>query len=59
MIPTKKAHLGIAAGTDAGRKGKNNEDQYAVAALTSTRPKKSRWYLPSLQTGSADTGQER
>jgi len=33
MIPSKKAHLNIAAGTDAGRKGKNNEDQYAVAAF--------------------------
>ncbi len=33
MIPSKKAHLGISAGTDAGRKGKNNEDQYAVAAF--------------------------
>jgi protein phosphatase len=34
MIPSEKAHLGIAAGTDAGRKGKNNEDQFAVTAFS-------------------------
>ena len=32
MIPAEKAHLGIAAATDPGMKGKNNEDQFAVSA---------------------------
>ena len=34
MIPVEKAHLNIAAATDPGRKGKNNEDQFAVTAHT-------------------------
>lgn len=33
MIPVENAHLRVAAGTDPGMKGKNNEDQYAVAAF--------------------------
>ena len=32
MIPVEAAHLEIAAGTDPGRKGKNNEDQFSVSA---------------------------
>jgi protein phosphatase len=32
LIPAKRAHLNVAAITDPGRKGKNNEDRYAVAA---------------------------
>ena len=32
MIPVEVAHLDVAAGTDAGRKGKNNEDQFSVTA---------------------------
>ena len=32
MIPVEQAHLNIAAGTDPGIKGKNNEDQFAVIA---------------------------
>lgn len=32
MIPVTKAHVQIAAGTDPGKKGKNNEDRYAVSA---------------------------
>ncbi|MBN2043764.1 MAG: serine/threonine-protein phosphatase [Anaerolineales bacterium] len=38
MIPAEKAHLGIAAGSHPGRKGKNNEDQFAVAAFTLNQP---------------------
>jgi len=34
MIPAEKAHLNIAAVSDPGMKGKNNEDQFAVAAYT-------------------------
>lgn len=33
MIPTEKAHLLVAAATDPGMKGKNNEDQFAVSAF--------------------------
>jgi len=33
MIPIEKAHLLIAAATDPGMKGKNNEDQFAVSAF--------------------------
>jgi serine/threonine protein phosphatase PrpC len=32
VISVKRAHLRVAAITDPGRKGKNNEDRYAVAA---------------------------
>jgi len=32
LIPAKRAHLKVAAITDPGRKGKNNEDRYAVVA---------------------------
>jgi serine/threonine protein phosphatase PrpC len=32
MIPIEKAHLLVAAASDPGMKGKNNEDQYAVTA---------------------------
>jgi serine/threonine protein phosphatase PrpC len=32
MIPVEVAHFDVAAGTDAGRKGKNNEDQFSVSA---------------------------
>jgi protein phosphatase len=32
MIPAEKAHLKIAAATDPGMKGKNNEDQFSVSA---------------------------
>ena len=38
MIPAEKAHLGIAAASDPGMKGKNNEDQFAVATFTLNRP---------------------
>ena len=34
MIPAEKAHLNLAAATDPGKKGKKNEDQFAVAAYT-------------------------
>lgn len=34
MIPAKEAHLKIAAATDPGMKGKNNEDQYAFSLYT-------------------------
>jgi len=39
MIPVEKAHLLVAAATDPGMKGKNNEDQFAVTAyqLSSTK----------------------
>lgn len=33
MIPVENAHLRIAAATDPGMKGKNNEDQYSVTAF--------------------------
>ena len=33
MNPIEKAHLLVAAGTDPGMKGKNNEDQFAVSAF--------------------------
>ncbi len=33
MIPEKRAHLRVAAGSDAGRRGKNNEDQFTVLAF--------------------------
>lgn len=33
MIPVENAHLRVAAATDPGMKGKNNEDQFAVAAF--------------------------
>jgi len=33
MIPIEKAHLLVAAATDPGMKGKNNEDQFAVSAF--------------------------
>jgi len=38
MIPVEKAHMLVAAATDPGMKGKNNEDQFAVTAyqLSST-----------------------
>ncbi|MEJ2758938.1 MAG: protein phosphatase 2C domain-containing protein [Anaerolineales bacterium] len=41
MIPVENAHLRIAAATDPGMKGKNNEDQYSVTAfkLPGTPPK--------------------
>ncbi len=41
MIPVEKAHLGVAAATDPGMKGKNNEDQFAVTAykLSNRDPK--------------------
>ena len=32
MIPTEQAHLHVAALNDPGRKGKNNEDRYAVSS---------------------------
>lgn len=32
MIPLDRAHLYVSAGTHPGRKGKNNEDRYAVSA---------------------------
>jgi protein phosphatase len=32
MIPVEQAHLKIAANTDTGAKGKNNEDQFSVSA---------------------------
>lgn len=32
MIPVEVAHFDVAARTDAGRKGKNNEDQFSVSA---------------------------
>jgi protein phosphatase len=32
MIPVAKSHLQVAAATHPGRKGKNNEDRYAVSA---------------------------
>jgi PPM family protein phosphatase len=32
MIPVSKAHLQVAAATHPGRRGKNNEDRYAVSA---------------------------
>jgi protein phosphatase len=40
MIPIEKAHLLVAAATDPGMKGKNNEDQFAVTAyqLSNTNP---------------------
>ncbi len=34
MIPAENAHLKIAAATDPGKKGKNNEDHFSVAAYT-------------------------
>lgn len=37
MIPVERAHLYIAATTHPGRKGKNNEDRYAVAAYKLSR----------------------
>lgn len=33
MIPVENAHLRVAAATDPGMKGKNNEDQYSVSAF--------------------------
>lgn len=33
MIPQRRAHLRVAAGSDAGRRGKNNEDQFSVTAF--------------------------
>ncbi|MBI3160747.1 MAG: serine/threonine-protein phosphatase [Chloroflexi bacterium] len=33
MIPTRNAHLRVAAGSDPGRTGKNNEDQFSVSAF--------------------------
>jgi len=33
MIPVETAHLRVAAATDPGMKGKNNEDQYSVSAF--------------------------
>lgn len=33
MIPVRRAHLRVAAGSDAGRTGKNNEDQFAISAF--------------------------
>jgi serine/threonine protein phosphatase PrpC len=40
MIPVEKAHMLVAAGTDPGMKGKNNEDQFSVTAYqtSSTDP---------------------
>lgn len=40
MIPVEKAHMLVAAGTDPGMKGKNNEDQFSVTAyqISSTDP---------------------
>ncbi len=32
MIPVERAHLEVAAGTDPGLKGKNNEDQFSISA---------------------------
>jgi protein phosphatase len=32
MIPVEEAHLEVAAGTDPGKKGKNNEDQFSISA---------------------------
>lgn len=32
MIPVEQSHLKVAAGTHEGRKGKNNEDNFAVSA---------------------------
>lgn len=32
MIPVKQAHLSVAAGSHAGMRGKNNEDQFSVTA---------------------------
>lgn len=34
MIPSKKAHIHVAAITHPGMSGKNNEDQYSVSAYT-------------------------
>jgi serine/threonine protein phosphatase PrpC len=43
LIPVERAHLHIAATTHPGRKGKNNEDRYAVSAykLSRTDPRSS------------------
>ena len=43
MIPVKRAHLHIAATTHPGRKGKNNEDRYAISAhkLSRSDPRSS------------------
>ena len=37
MIPAESAHLNIAASSDPGMKGKNNEDQYGVSSYTLNR----------------------
>lgn len=39
MIPAEKAHLKLAAASHPGMKGKNNEDQFSVAAYTVEYPK--------------------
>jgi serine/threonine protein phosphatase PrpC len=36
MIPVSKSHLPVAAATHPGRRGKNNEDRYAVSAYVLT-----------------------
>ena len=43
MIPVERAHLHIAVATHPGKKGKNNEDRYAVSAykLSRTDPRSS------------------
>jgi serine/threonine protein phosphatase PrpC len=43
VIPVERAHLHIAAATHPGKKGKNNEDRYAVSAykLSRTDPRLS------------------
>jgi len=33
MIPSEKAHVIVAAISDAGMSGKNNEDRYSVSAF--------------------------
>jgi serine/threonine protein phosphatase PrpC len=50
MIPIAQAHLGVAAISNPGRQGKNNEDRYSVSAyiLTEQQP------LPSLLAIVAD-----
>jgi len=49
MIRTKRAHLYLAALSDAGLSGKNNEDNFAVSAYSVSQYNRQPLYLPFFQ----------
>lgn len=59
MIPVDRAHLRVAAATDPGKKGKNNEDRYAVVAhrLSQDNPRPSLFAIVADGVGGHHAGE--